>query len=76
VQYVPPTGNFHIDILTRLGEIYDYASLTSEIVDFDGVPVSLVTPRMLYEMKRGTVRMKDRGDAEALARRFKFNEDK
>src|SRR5436853_413421 len=27
VQYVPPTDDFRIDILTRLGEIFDYAGL-------------------------------------------------
>jgi len=72
VQYVPPSGDFHIDILTRLGELFDYASLDTETVDLSGTPVTVVTPRMLYEMKRNTVRAKDRGDAEALARRFKL----
>lgn len=75
VQYVPPTGEFYIDILTRLGEAFSYDDLEAEVVDLDGVPVTLVTPRMLYEMKRGTARTKDRADAEAIARRFKL-EDK
>ena len=75
VQYVPPTGEFYIDILTRLGEAFTYDDLEAEVIDLDGVPVTLVTPRMLYEMKRGTVRTKDRADAEAIARRFKL-EDK
>jgi len=72
VQYVPPTGDFHIDILTRLGELFDYAGLEAETVDLGGTPVTVVTAKMLYEMKRNTVRAKDRGDAEALARRFKL----
>jgi hypothetical protein len=72
VQYVPPSGTFYIDILTRLGELFDYAGLESETVDFDGIPVTVVTARTLYEMKKSTVRAKDRGDAEALARRFKL----
>jgi hypothetical protein len=73
IQYVPPDGTFHVDILTRLGELYDYDSLVSERIDFDGVPVTLVTPEMLYRMKANTVRLKDRGDAERIARRFKLN---
>lgn len=72
VQYAPPDEGFHIDILTRLGERFGYADLESETVDFDGVPVTIVTARTLYEMKKNTVRAKDRGDAEALARRFKL----
>jgi hypothetical protein len=74
VQYVPPAGRFHIDILTRLGELFDFASLVSERVDFDGLSVSVVTPEMLYRMKKGTVRFKDWGDAQRLARRFGLEE--
>jgi len=74
VQYVPPSGNFHIDVLTRLGELFDFASLESERVDFDGVSVSTVTPETLYRMKKGTVRPKDWGDAQQIARRFGLKE--
>ena len=74
VQYVPPTGNFHIDILTRLGELFAFSDLESERIDFDGLPVSIVTPKMLYRMKKGTVRPKDWGDAERIARRFSIKE--
>ena len=75
VQYVPPTGNFHIDILTRLGERFDFASLVSQRYDLDGLLVSIVTPRTLYRMKRNTVRGKDRVDAERVARRFKLEDE-
>lgn len=74
VQYVPPTGNFHVDVLTRLGELFDFAGLASERVDFDGVAVSIVTPETLYRMKKGTVRPKDWGDAQRIAQRFGLKE--
>lgn len=74
VQYVPPSGNFHIDVLTRLGELFDFASLASERVDFDGVSVSTVTLETLYRMKNGTVRPKDWGDAQRIALRFGLKE--
>ena len=74
VQYVPPEGGFHIDILTRLGEVYSFEGLVSERLDFDGLEVTVVTPRTLYEMKKGTVRPGDWGDAERLRRRFDFGE--
>ncbi len=74
VQYGPPRGPFHIDILTRLGELYDFASLRSEKVDFAGVAVSVVTAETLWRMKRGTVRPKDHVDAERIVRRFGFKD--
>jgi hypothetical protein len=75
VQYVPPEGTFHLDILTRLGEAFRFADLESERVDFDGVEVSVVTPRMLYRMTRATVRPQDRADAERLRHRFGLGDD-
>ena len=74
VQYVPPEGRFHIDILTRLGELFEFADLASERVDFEGVSVPIVTPETLYRMKKGTVRPKDWGDADRIARRFGLKE--
>ncbi len=70
VQYIPPAGGFHIDILTRLGEVYSFDNLRSERLVFEGLQVPVVTPRMLYEMKKDTVRERDRGDAERLRERF------
>ncbi len=75
IQYVPPAGPFHIDLLTRLGEVYSYASLEAERVDYDGVTVTVVTPDQLFQMKRSTVRTKDKADAERIALEFGFEED-
>ena len=44
------------------------------VVDIDGVPVHVATARMLYEMKRDTVRPQDRADAHALRERFGLEE--
>jgi len=54
VQYVPPEGTFHLDLFTKLGELYDFASLESERVQFAGIGVSVVTRKMLYRMKKAT----------------------
>lgn len=75
VQYVPPEGSFFIDILTRLGEAFRFEDIVSERVSFLGLEVNVATPEMLYQMKRNTVRPKDRGDAEMLRRRFKLKGD-
>ena len=36
--------------------------------------VTVVTPRTLYRMKRDTIRLRDRADAELLKQRFKLDE--
>lgn len=75
VQYIPPQGGFHIDILTKLGEAFAFEELKSEKVDLGGVSVTVATPATLYRMKKGTLRPKDWGDADALRRRFRFPEE-
>jgi hypothetical protein len=75
VQYVPPEGAFFLDILTRLGEAFTFADLETERVDFDGVEVAVVTPRMLHRMKSSTVRPQDQADASRIAEHFGLEED-
>jgi hypothetical protein len=75
VQYNPPEGAFHLDILTRLGEAFHYRDLDAIRIDLDGQLVSVASPKTLFRMKKGTVRPKDWGDAEALRRRFKLEDD-
>ncbi|MFN0251913.1 MAG: hypothetical protein ACKV2T_33865 [Kofleriaceae bacterium] len=71
IQYNPPDGTFHIDLLTRLGELYDFA-LESERKLFGDLPVTVVTPKMLVRMKRGTVRPHDWA---RVAKRFKLEDE-
>jgi len=75
IQYVPPEGAFYIDILTRLGEAFRWQDLETQRMPFEGLLVTVVTPRTLYRMKKDTVRPKDRIDAEALRRKFSLESD-
>ena len=75
VQYNPPEGELHLDILTRLGEAFSFQDLEAIRVDLDGQLVSVASPRTLYRMKKGTIRPKDWGDAEALRRRFNLEDE-
>jgi hypothetical protein len=75
VQYVPPEGGFHIDILTRLGEAFRYEDLETIRSPFEGLVITVVSPKTLYRMKKDTVRPKDRMDSEALRRKFRLEED-
>jgi Nucleotidyl transferase AbiEii toxin, Type IV TA system len=75
IDYVPPTGTFHIDILTRLGEAFRYEDLESQRVPFEGFSVTVATPRMLVRMKKTTVRPKDQADVAMLRERFGIEEE-
>jgi len=55
--------------------MFDFNSLESERVVFGQVTVSVVTPGMLYRMKKETVRPKDHVDAARIAERFGIKED-
>jgi hypothetical protein len=75
VQYNPPHTRFYIDILTRLGEAFRFSDLETERVPYGDLMVTVVTPRTLYRMKKDTVRLHDRADAELLRRRFELDKD-
>jgi hypothetical protein len=74
VQYVPPEGGFHLDLLTRLGQAFAFRDLEVVRVAFEDQVVSIVSPRTLYLMKRDTVRLKDKADAALLKERFRLEE--
>lgn len=75
IRYGPPDGSFAVDIMGGLGTAFAYADLESEVRDFEGIPVRLATPAMLYRMKRGTVRHIDRADAANLKTKFGIPDD-
>lgn len=70
VRYGPPEGDYLIDILGRLGEAWSYSDLKFEFIDIDGTSVRVATPLTLFRMKRNTVRLQDRADAQALMEKF------
>jgi hypothetical protein len=75
IQYAPPTGDFSIDLLARLGERFRFDELEWQEVILDGIHVRVATPRMLYRMKRDTVRPQDKIDASVLRARFKLEDE-
>jgi hypothetical protein len=74
IRYGPPTGEMAIDLIGRLGEAFEYKDLDFTEQDFQGVRVRLATPETLYRMKRDTVRLQDRADAQMLQRKFGIEE--
>lgn len=75
IQYVPPEGGFHLDLLTRLGTAFSFDDLRIERVSFRGLMVSVVDAGTLYRMKRNTVRLQDRADAARLLENFRDLEE-
>ncbi len=74
IQYVPPEGTFHIDILARLGDMYSFKDIEAQEILVEGVPIRVATPDTLYRMKKDTVRLQDKADAERLKRHFKLKD--
>lgn len=69
VQYVAPDGT-PIDILSRLGEAFEFADLAATVYRYGDVDVNVATPETLYRMKRDTVRLRDKADAQTLKEKF------
>jgi hypothetical protein len=75
VEYVPPHGRYSMDILTRLGEAFCFQDLEWEEFHFGTQSIRVATPRMLYRMKKDSLRPQDRADAERIREAFDLKED-
>ena len=60
------TDNFCIDIMARIGEVAVYEDLEFETIRHDGINVRIATLETLYNLKKDTIRHKDRFDAAYL----------
>jgi predicted nucleotidyltransferase len=69
VQYIAPDGT-QIDILSRLGDAFRFDDLRSTTYAYGDVDVVVVTPETLYAMKRDTLRLQDKADAQKLKEKF------
>jgi hypothetical protein len=71
VRYGPPDPEtLTIDLIGRLGDAYSFEDVEAESVDVGDLTAQVATPRMLYVMKRDTVRPQDRADAQVLRETF------
>jgi hypothetical protein len=74
VRYGTP-DEFYIDLVGRLGDAYAFADVESEWIVVGDVRARIATPRMLYRMKRNTVRPLDRADAADLKAKFALEDE-
>ena len=73
IQYVAPDGT-PIDILARLGDAFAFADIEVAVHSYGDVEVRVATPQALYRMKRDTIRLRDKADAQALKDKFRLEE--
>ena len=73
IQYVAPDGT-PIDILSRRGDAFEFAGVEATVYSYGDVDVRVATPEMLYRMKRDTVRLQDKADAQVLREKFGLKE--
>lgn len=76
IQYVPPDGAYSLDIITRLGDAFAWEDLDGDAdeITVGEIVVRVASPRMLYRMKRDTVRLQDRADAARIKDAFGLGE--
>lgn len=70
-----PEGDFVIDLVARIGDTFEFDDIEAEQLVVEGITVHVATPRMLYRMKRDTMRPQDRADAETLRSTFELSEE-
>ncbi len=75
LRYGPPDRAFTLDILARIGERFEYDDVEAGVIELEGEPVPVATPRVLYAMKRDTLRPQDHADAAALRRTFRLEDE-
>lgn len=63
-----------LDIMSRLGEAFECGDLEATVYAYGGVDVKVATPATLYRMKRDTVRLRDKADAQVLKEKFGLQE--
>lgn len=76
LQYVPPHGRYSLDFLTRLDDAFTWADLDagSEEVQLGNLIIRVAGPKMLYRMKKDTVRPQDRADAARIREAFDLDD--
>jgi hypothetical protein len=65
IRYGTP-DDFYIDIMARIGEVAVYEDLEYETIYYEGIKIRIATPETLYNLKKDSLRYKDKFDAAYL----------
>ena len=63
-----------IDVLSRLGDAFAFDDLQATEHAYGEVIVNVATPETLYRMKRDTVRLRDKDDAQVIGEKFRLED--
>ncbi len=74
VRYGTPDG-FAVDLVSRIGEAFRFDQVERETLVVGDMRVRIATPRMLYRMKKETIRPIDRADALDLKAKFRIEDE-
>lgn len=74
VRYGTPDG-FAVDLVSRIGDAFAYDAIEFEPMAVGSVVARVATPRMLYRMKKDTVRPIDQADAADLKAKFDIEDE-
>lgn len=66
----------HAEVLDDVRRAFLVRHLEAETIEIEGIPVRVATPRTLHRMKRDTLRLQDKADADAIRRKFGLEEDR
>ncbi|HDL17518.1 MAG TPA: hypothetical protein ENH29_00520 [Bacteroidetes bacterium] len=61
IRYGTPNG-FNIDLVSQLGEAVTFNDLAWESIDYREIIIKIATPETLYNLKKNTLRDKDKMD--------------
>ncbi len=61
IRYGAP-DDFHIDIISRIGEAFSFEDIEYEELELEGTRIKIAKPDILYRMKKNTMREKDKVD--------------
>lgn len=70
IRYGTP-DNYYIDIISRIGEAFDYNNIERDCKTIDGIKYSIASVESLLQMKKNTFREKDQLDIHFLNNRLK-----
>ena len=70
VRYGTPE-DYYIDIMDRIGEMFEYNDLEFEILEHQGIPIRIATIATLIKLKQGTIRDIDKADVILLTEKLK-----
>lgn len=70
IRYGTP-DNFYIDIISRIGERFDYNNISIKELVIDDITFKLATAESLFEMKKNTFREIDKMDVLFLKEKLK-----